>query len=72
VQVDGRLRDRITIRRDAPEDAVIAAALGAPRVVAAIGAAGVARTVVVAGKLVNVVTQREDNEPQLGSRAADG
>ncbi|HST90081.1 MAG TPA: leucine--tRNA ligase [Ktedonobacterales bacterium] len=57
VQVDGRMRDRITIAADASEEAIRAAALAAPNVARFVaGAAEVRGVVIVPGRLVNVVT----------------
>ncbi|MDQ3147945.1 MAG: leucine--tRNA ligase [Actinomycetota bacterium] len=55
VQVAGKVRARIIVAADAPEDAVREAALAEPRVQAAIGGRPVLRVVVVPGRLVNVV-----------------
>ncbi|HEX6540480.1 MAG TPA: leucine--tRNA ligase [Ktedonobacterales bacterium] len=56
VQVNGRLRDRITVAADATEDQIRAAAEGAPNARRAIGGAPVRQMVVVPGRLVNIVT----------------
>jgi leucyl-tRNA synthetase len=55
VQVDGRLRDRLTADADSDAAALREMALGNERVRAAIGGRAV-RDVIVAGRLVNVVT----------------
>jgi leucyl-tRNA synthetase len=55
VQVNGKLRGRITVAADAAEDLVRAAALGDANVQKFIGAAAVRKVIVVPGKLVNVV-----------------
>jgi len=55
VQVNGRVRDRLWVARDASEEEVRAAALAMPKVQEHIGGRPVARVVVVPGRLVNVV-----------------
>ena len=55
VQVNGRLRGHITIAAGADEAAVRAAALADPHVQKFIGAAAVRKTIIVPGKLVNIV-----------------
>jgi leucyl-tRNA synthetase len=55
VQVNGKLRGRITVAADAGEGAVRAAALADANVQKFIGAAAVRKVIVVPGKLVNVV-----------------
>ena len=55
VQVDGRVRDRITVPAEADEAAVRAAALNAPAVRRALQGRAVAQVIVVPGKVVNVV-----------------
>ncbi len=52
VQVDGRLRDHISLASGASEEA----ALARPKVREAIGGRAVRRVVVVPGRVVNVVT----------------
>jgi leucyl-tRNA synthetase len=56
IQVDGRVRDRITVPADMDEDAVRAAALGTPLVQRALEGREVGHVIVVPGKVVNVVT----------------
>src|SRR5579875_146485 len=58
VQVDGKVRATVEVPAGAGEDDVRAAALAHPAVVARIGGAAVARTVVVPGRIVSVVTAR--------------
>ncbi len=58
VQVDGKLRDRVTVGADATQDEQRQAALASPHVAAALGGAAPRRVVVVPGRLVNVVTGR--------------
>ncbi len=57
VQVDGRVRDRITVAVEAGEDAVRAAALAAPLVRRALEGCEIRRVIVVPGRAVNVVTK---------------
>ena len=55
VQVNGKLRGRITVAVDADESAVRAAALADPNVQKFVGTATVRKVIIVPGKLVNVV-----------------
>jgi leucyl-tRNA synthetase len=57
VQVNGRVRDRISVPVDVTRDAALACAMASPRVVAAIGPASVTKTILVPGKLLNIVVQ---------------
>ena len=57
VQVDGRVRDRITVPADAGEEAARAAALASPMVQRALDGRQVEHVIVVPGKVVNVVTR---------------
>jgi leucyl-tRNA synthetase len=57
IQVDGKVRDRITVQADASEADCRAAALGSAKVVASLGGAEPARLIVRAPRLVNVVTR---------------
>jgi leucyl-tRNA synthetase len=57
VQVNGKLRDRLTLAPDAPEPEVLAAARGLPKVAAALDGRTVVREVVVPGRLVNFVVR---------------
>jgi len=56
VQVNGRIRDRLRVASNLPEDELVALARASDRVRAFVDGAEVARTVVVPGKLVNFVT----------------
>jgi leucyl-tRNA synthetase len=56
VQVDGRIRDRLHVSPDTPDDELIALARASGRVQDYLDGTDVARTVVVPGKLVNFVT----------------
>jgi leucyl-tRNA synthetase len=60
VQVDGKLRGRVTVPRAAEEATVKAAALAAGPVEQAIAGRKVAKVIYVKGRLVNVVTAREE------------
>jgi leucyl-tRNA synthetase len=57
VQVDGRLRDRISVAAQADQAAISAAALAAPKVREATAKRTVQRVVVVPGRVVNVVLE---------------
>ena len=54
-QVNGKLRDRAEVPAGADEQALVDLALSLPKVQAAMGGADPVRTIVVPGKLVNVV-----------------
>ncbi len=56
VQVDGRVRDRVTVRRGADGAEVHAAAIQRPKVVDALAGRTVARVVHVPNRLLNLVT----------------
>jgi leucyl-tRNA synthetase len=55
VQVNGKLRARITVPVDAEEAAVRAAALADPNVQKFMAGAAIRKVIIVPGKLVNVV-----------------
>ncbi len=55
VQVNGKVRDRLTVSAEAPEDDVRAAALTLERVTAALAGAEPRRVIYVPGRLVNIV-----------------
>jgi leucyl-tRNA synthetase len=55
VQVNGKVRDHITVPADADTAAVEAAALAEPRVIAAMGGATPKKVIVVPGRMVNIV-----------------
>jgi leucyl-tRNA synthetase len=57
VQVNGKVRARIVVAADAPEDKVKAKALADPKVIAALEGKEVVKVVYVAGKLVNIVVK---------------
>jgi leucyl-tRNA synthetase len=56
VQVNGKVRDRLTVPANASEDACREAAFASPRVTAILGGAEPARVIVRAPRLVNIVT----------------
>jgi leucyl-tRNA synthetase len=56
VQVNGRIRDRLQVAADTPEEDLVAIARGSARVQAHLDGDEIARTIVVPGKLVNFVT----------------
>jgi leucyl-tRNA synthetase len=55
VQVNGKVRSRITVAADAPTDAVEAVALADAKVVAALGGSAPRKVIVVPGRTVNIV-----------------
>ena len=55
IQVNGKVRSRITVPADADADAVEAAALADEKIVALLAGKPPRKVIVVAGKLVNVV-----------------
>ena len=55
IQVNGKVRSRITVAADADQDAVKAAALADEKVAAALGGQEPRKVIVVPGRLVNVV-----------------
>jgi len=57
IQVNGKLRARITVPADASEEAVREAALGSERVKEVLGGATVRKVIVVPGRLVNIVAK---------------
>jgi leucyl-tRNA synthetase len=58
VQVDGKVRDRLDLPAGTSEDALKAAALASPNVSQALAGKPIARVIVVADRLVNIVTER--------------
>jgi leucyl-tRNA synthetase len=56
VQVDGRIRDRLQVAPDLPEEELVALARASERVQAHLDGVEAARTIVVPGRLVNFVT----------------
>jgi leucyl-tRNA synthetase len=57
VQVNGKLRDRITVKRDAADAEIEKTALASPKVQEATTGKTVAKVIVIKGKLVNVVVK---------------
>jgi leucyl-tRNA synthetase len=58
VQVNGRVRDRIEVPSDLPEDELIERAKASPRVQSYLDGGEIRQTIVVPRKLVNIVTQK--------------
>jgi leucyl-tRNA synthetase len=56
VQVNGKIRDRLRVRPDVPDEELVALARDSARVHTHLDGVEVARTIVVSGKLVNFVT----------------
>jgi len=59
VQVDGKLRDRVSVPRTAGDEGVKAAALRSPGIEAFLAGRAVAKVVYVKGRVVNVVMAKE-------------
>jgi leucyl-tRNA synthetase len=57
VQVDGKVRGRLVVDVDAPEEAVRRLALGDDKVSAWVAARPIERVIVVRNRLVNIVTR---------------
>jgi len=57
VQVNGKVRGRITVPADADQQAVVAAALAEPKVASALAGKEVVKKIVVPGRLVNLVVK---------------
>jgi leucyl-tRNA synthetase len=57
VQVDGKVRDRIDVQADLGDDACRELALASPKAARAIDGRQIARVIVRAPRLVNVVTR---------------
>ena len=55
VQVNGKLRGRISVASDADQDSIAEAALADPNVMRFVGDGAVRKTIVVPGRLVNIV-----------------
>ena len=56
VQVNGKVRDRIPMRAGLPNDEVERAALASPKVQAALNGTKPAKVIVVADRIVSIVT----------------
>ncbi len=57
VQVNGKMRGRITVAADAAEEAIIAAAMSEPKVASSVEGKTIIKKIVVAGRLVNLVVK---------------
>jgi leucyl-tRNA synthetase len=57
VQVNGRVRDRMEVSADLPEEELVERAKASPRVQAHFDGTEIRQTIVVPGKLVNIVTR---------------
>jgi leucyl-tRNA synthetase len=57
VQVNGKLRGRVTVARDASQDQIVAAALASPNVAQYLAGMEIVKTVVPNGRLVSVVVR---------------
>jgi len=58
IQVSGKLAGRVTVEKDAPQEAVEAAAMANEKVKARIGGAAIAKRIFVPGRLLNIVVRR--------------
>jgi len=58
VQVNGKLRARIVVPASTDEAGLESAALGSDRVIQALGKSPVRKTIVIPGRLVNIVTEK--------------
>jgi leucyl-tRNA synthetase len=57
VQVNGKVRDRLVVARDASKEAIEEAARSSAKVREAVGGGAIVKVIVVPGKLVNVVVK---------------
>ena len=57
VQVNGRVRDRLEVSADLPEEELVERAKASPRVQAHLDGTEIRQTIVVPGRLVNIVTR---------------
>ena len=57
IQVNGRVRDRMEVSADLPEEELVERAKASPRVQAHLDGSEIRQTIVVPGKLVNIVTR---------------
>ncbi len=55
VQLNGKLRDKITVKKSADRAEIEAAALATPKIVEHLGGRAPKKVIVVPGKLVNIV-----------------
>jgi len=58
VQVNGKLIGRVTVSKDADEQAILAAATAHDRVSARIGDATIVKTIYVPGRMLNVIVKK--------------
>jgi len=56
VQINGKMRARLKVETNASEETLKAAALGLPKIAAAIAGKEIRKVIIVANKLVNIVT----------------
>jgi len=68
VQVDGRVRDRITVPAGLDQDAAVATAEASPKVTRALEGLTVVRSVHVPDRLVNLVTAGRGHEAASADR----
>ncbi len=57
VQIDGKLRDRLDVAAEAAESEVVEAVMASPKVEQHLAGREVAKTIVVPGRLINLVTR---------------
>ncbi len=57
MQVNGKLRDKLTVKKDAPDADVESAALASPKVQESLAGKTVVKTIIVKNKLVNIVVK---------------
>jgi leucyl-tRNA synthetase len=57
IQVNGRVRDRVEVSSDLSDDELVEQAKASPRVQAYVDGTEITQTIVVPGKLVNIVTR---------------
>ena len=57
MQVNGKVRDRVTVAADADEDTIKAAALAAPGVQPHIAGKTIVKVIVAGGRLVSIVVR---------------
>lgn len=60
VQVNGKLRDRITVPTNADRSEILATATGSPKVQHYIEGTGIKKSIIVPGKLINIVIAEKD------------
>jgi leucyl-tRNA synthetase len=57
VQINGKLRSRVIVAVDAPEDTILEGALADEKIRAAMVGKQIVKTIVVPGKLLNIVVR---------------